>query len=776
MMKRTLLGACAALLLLAGGAQAQTVSMDGITYTVDAEAGTASVTGADAGITTARVLASVEYEGVDYPVTDISDFAFYRCEALASVTLPEGVEAIGAQAFDMCAALASVTLPKGLETIEVMAFDCCTSLRSINLPEGLATIGNMAFAYCESLSEVTFPYGMATIDSQAFQYCTSLQSITLPDGLEEIDGWAFQYCPLTEVTVLAATPPSIYADTFDGGTYAEATFCVPAIAADRYAADEEWGSFQRQETFEYHYDADPSTRTATLVRYGGTGVAAIVPATARVDDADYAVTAIGRRAFAECTALESVTLPESLQEIGEEAFADCPLAGITSNAATPPSIHENTFSYATYTAAELHLPEGAEEAYRAAEGWDLFYTSTAEGGMAFTCYPETLTAAVTAYTGEEADLVVPATVAIDGTEYTVAVIGDDVFAGNAALRSVTLPATVAAIGARAFRECAALESVVMAGGAATAGAGAGRIGEQAFYACTALARIDLPGGLAEIGPEAFFGCMVLPGINLPEGLAKIGDMAFCYCAALESITLPESLTSIGYAAFQVCTSLESVTLPDGLAEIGEGAFYYCTALSAIDLPEGLTEIGNITFADCTALAAVTLPSALARIGYDAFAGCTSLESITLPDGLAEIGSAAFAGCPLAEVTCKAAIPPVVEGDTFDASTCAEATLHVPADAVEDYQAAEGWKQFLRIEGNLPPVSVGSVAAGESLATYANGIVTIESPATITVYAQSGARVRHAAGVASLSLEGLPSGIYIICVKAGGKTQVLKAAR
>ena len=104
-----------------------------------------------------------------------------------------------------------------------------------------------------------------------------------------------------------------------------------------------------------------------------------------------------------------------------------------------------------------------------------------------------------------------------------------------------------------------------------------------------------------------------------------------------------------------------------------------------------------------------------------------------------------------------------------------ATLHVPSDAVGSYQAAEGWKLFQHIVGDLPSTAISSVAADASLATYANGILATKSPADIAVYAQSGAVVRHATDATSLSLEGLPRGIYIISIAQDGQQQVMKVA-
>ena len=144
MMKQTLLPACAAFLLLAGSAQAQSVTIEGIEYTVDMYVKTAVVTNAEQNIKTANVLATVNIDGMDYAVTAIGDFAFSYCSALQSITLPEGVQTIGDGAFYSCSALQSVTLPEELQNIDISAFFGCSALQSITLPEGLQSIGSRA--------------------------------------------------------------------------------------------------------------------------------------------------------------------------------------------------------------------------------------------------------------------------------------------------------------------------------------------------------------------------------------------------------------------------------------------------------------------------------------------------------------------------------------------------------------------------------------------------------------------------------------------------------
>ena len=189
------------LLLFSGGrALAQSVTIDGIAYTLEQGEVAASV--ADSTIVAADILSSVAIQGTDYPVTRIADFAFSGCGTLTSVVIPEGVTTIGNSAFVSCIQLSSVTLPEGLITIGTSAFSGCSSLTSLVLPEGLTTIGEMAFAGCSSLASVTLPSTVRTILRLAFSGCPSLTTVTIPEGVTTIAYGLFSGCPgLTTVTL-----------------------------------------------------------------------------------------------------------------------------------------------------------------------------------------------------------------------------------------------------------------------------------------------------------------------------------------------------------------------------------------------------------------------------------------------------------------------------------------------------------------------------------------------------------------------------------------------
>ena len=157
------------------------------------------------------------------------------CENLTSITLPEWVEEIGASAFDSCKNLKSITLPRWVKKIGDDAFSGCSSLTSISvskdnkvydsredcnaiihtesntlisgcknttIPPSVTEIGGWAFFGCKSLTNITIPPSVTEIGKYAFKDCSSLTSITIPPSVTKIGDWDFSYCSnLTEVRI-----------------------------------------------------------------------------------------------------------------------------------------------------------------------------------------------------------------------------------------------------------------------------------------------------------------------------------------------------------------------------------------------------------------------------------------------------------------------------------------------------------------------------------------------------------------------------------------------
>ena len=156
------------------------------------------------------------------PVTAIGDQAFYACEQIERVVIPEGVTKIGAYAFYHCENLAEIIMPESLRQIKEYAFEGCDSLTEINQPQALS-VGFRAFYECENLENVTIGNsingssfidgyafykcgnlktaileGVTTIEGNAFCYCDKLTTVNLSSGLSKIGDSAFEFCSSLE--------------------------------------------------------------------------------------------------------------------------------------------------------------------------------------------------------------------------------------------------------------------------------------------------------------------------------------------------------------------------------------------------------------------------------------------------------------------------------------------------------------------------------------------------------------------------------------------------
>ena len=130
----------------------------------------------------------------------INSNAFYDCDNLAIINIPNGVIGIGSSAFENCERLTAVNIPIGVTSIGDRAFYNCSSLMEINIPDGVTSIGFSAFYYCSSLTEITIPDSIKYIGPSAFRSCSSLTKINIPDGVTRIDNSTFYNCSsLTEI-------------------------------------------------------------------------------------------------------------------------------------------------------------------------------------------------------------------------------------------------------------------------------------------------------------------------------------------------------------------------------------------------------------------------------------------------------------------------------------------------------------------------------------------------------------------------------------------------
>lgn len=166
--------------------------------------------------------------------------------------------------------------------------------------------------------------------------------------------------------------------------------------------------------------------------------------------------------------------------------------------------------------------------------------------------------------------------------------------------------------------------------------------------------------------------------------------------ALYPVRISEITDTPGECDDELRTLIEkkmtSYTVPSYVDTIGSFVFYNCVNLESITIPDSVTHIGYSSFRGCASLTSIDIPSSVTTIGSQAFRNCTSLTSVTIGSGVTEIQMYAFYGCSsLASITVNAETPPTLGTRSFDNTN--DCPIYVPAESVDAYQTANGWKTY-----------------------------------------------------------------------------------
>ena len=242
-----------------------------------------------------------------------------------------------------------------------------------------------------------------------------------------------------------------------------------------------------------YYLFDSSTLTAAVAspcHENGYSGAVIIPSTVTYQGKTYDVTKILFTAFYYNNNLKSVTIPNSVVEVGGLAFSNCP--NLTS-VNFPNSITEINYTYPYVD----NCPSLTSPIYNQ---HFFMYLPTSYSG---------------AYT-------IP-----DGIE----IINCSAFCGCTSLTSIEIPNSVTSIGWSAFKNCSSLTSIEIPNSVTS-------IGMSAFYGCTGLTSVTIPNSVTSIGRSAFYGCTGLTSVTIPNSVTSIGEYAFDNCSSLTSIYVP----------------------------------------------------------------------------------------------------------------------------------------------------------------------------------------------------------------------------------------------
>ena len=591
----------------------------------------------------------------------IGAYAFKECRGMTKLMLPSSLETISEGMCEGAVWLKSVDI-KGCREIEDRAFYGCNLLTTVTNMDDVRRIGDLAFANCLNISDLELPESLQEMGESCFENCTSLQNVKLNGTISGISRYCFYGCSTLKSVSMSEQQK-------------QALKIIGVQAFGQCTALEEM---------------ELSDITNLIL--------------------------MGERAFAGCTELTTVRLPESLKSLPDYCFEGCEnISILILNGKNIPQMGEKIFGDELPKFIHVWVPEECVSDYQKMYKDQLEKTygdGTAQEIISEINEKQEVVKGVLFEITDEGRILKKASGSLEGeylvpedtirieadafsgcqkvTELYIArgtnlSLGDRCFKGCNGLKKVDLRGQITDWGDETFMNCTGIESVRL-GATYTSEEEflfTRRIGTRAFKNCTGLSAsgsLVIGGVIENIGEESFAGCLNLPDVavltSAKTKLLKIEDRAFADCSKLTVFLTStyKGLQSIGAYAFTECDSMKGPSIPASVKSIGEGCFMGCDNLTTVSIYGALEEYPKWCFKDCPKLnrtgGTAAAFAGLKRLGEGAYEGCTSLTysaswNLGKYVSLSEIGANAFHGCKsLPAVTLSSSVTSIGAG-AFD---------------------------------------------------------------------------------------------------------------
>lgn len=542
---------------------------------------------------------------------EIGASAFANNKLIKTFNLPVAVKVLDNNVFNGCSSLEYINVDLSTSHIESIGDSCFegTAIKNMNIPNSIVNIGVAAFKNCTSLESVNFGE-FAFVNSEepviresTFENCTSLHSIVLPDAITTIEAYAFSGASLKENVESKAS--KIHKDAFKN-SYFENSFEDGVVRVGSVLLS---------------YHGNKEVLTAEDLK---------------------GITSINPNAFDANTKVTSITLPDSLEIIDENAFEGC-----------------NSLQY-VYANDNCKLTKISSNAFKDCNNLKEIVipsnVDTIDGYAFYNCFN---------------------LVNVEFKTNLLSLIPEYCFANCNSLENIKLPNGITDIGQYAFYQTALKEfklssSIERIEDYAFANIGSAlnrKLAPSLWKITPSLSNLVFAesDALYYIGKHAFDN-NVLNEINLPniKGL-RLDEFCFANSNKIEtfkvidginiskgilsgsnnikSIELPSSYSVMsifgGYKSL-VSQSLKTIIISDGSTRIDDYEFEGLKYVETIVLPDTINYVGEYAFYGCSSLEDVNV-SNVTYVGENAFNGCINLSDIALGQDLSYIGDKAFNG-------------------------------------------------------------------------------------------------------------------------------------
>ena len=341
-----------------------------------------------------------------------------------------------------------------------------TKIRKITISEGVTSIGEYAFEECTNVTSISIPSSVTELNEYCFSACKSMKNITIPQSVTRIADGVFDACEkLTDIYYGGTDASWKHITSWNAGLGGNVTIHSTGVFTGKCGDNLTW-KIDNDEVLtisgtgripDYNDSSSGGNNTAPWYGYAYQIKKVVLGS---------GVQNIGNDAFADCYGMTDITIPDGVTSIGDSAFDGCSALTEISIPGTVSSIGDSAF-YGCSALTEISIPG------------------------------------------------------------TVSSIGDSVFSGCSALTEISIPDTVSSIGDSAFSRCSALTEISIPSTVSS-------IGSYAFSGC-ALREVEIPQGITSIQSRTFQYCTQLTKITIPDSVTSVETCAFDNCPVLKTV-------------------------------------------------------------------------------------------------------------------------------------------------------------------------------------------------------------------------------------------------